>query len=794
MTIDELAVLLPQVQDLIEGYEKGARKAISTSSPKEISKIALSLHISPMRTMRLAMNTMDSASLTPKEMENEYKSQNTASQNNEKIEPTKEILKDKYFDQDCEIIGGDAWFDKEKIKEENVRLGGIEIPKKKGTKYTNPVKVTVNVNPLFPFPFEEQRSGRTTADCYNCEVNYTSEIMYPSLEVMWEFEKLLNQLLNAIKIIKNNLDPTLIYKDICNIKAFVGKNLFCPSMLIKINLMLPTLFMKYSMDLGKISADANFVLGGILKIAISAIVAFLENVRALIIPLIDCVLNGAKVISGYVKSVAQAISKSVDEVGGLVDRTAQVAHKGALVVGEVFSGDPTGIKAKENLTNAELKQVKEEYEKTKEEYAEIIDKLKNFEPASTDLSRETKDTAYIISTSSMIYQSDILYDSLPEEYGGSYKGSFKDNPLIKDLKEYFLYRYANQETFFAPMEFEALNPQQFQALLIDYLNYYYSEKDIIKGHESMVFTRYLFGSSSQEASRGGPSTIVGDLTRELRDPYIKERDELEVKVDLLERRIDYLTEVLELEKKERHEENKGSLAYKMLNRDKKILEYSKMARMEQPQENKDILRKWLSTRYSFNLENSYVEHEYYATRKAKAGLKYISSDPLNKIGNLIDNWIVKYLEIAKKYVNDFFGNTINALKNLNIILEQNTFSQFRILGEILQLTHIIRAFYLIEKLIEEGFEGCDKIEEDKAQEKMLKDAIEAASEEKVKAEVITKENSELGSQEQYLKIFAKRGKYSHLSSLKDCSDATSYLEKADVNLDLIYNSMKEELI
>jgi hypothetical protein len=101
---------------------------------------------------------------------------------------------------------------------------------------------------------------------------------------------------------------------------------------------------------------------------------------------------------------------------------------------------------------------------------------------------------------------------------------------------------------------------------------------------------------------------------------------------------------------------------------------------------------------------------------------------------------------------------------------------------------------LIEKLIEEGFEGCDKIEEDKAQEKMLKDAIEKASEEKVKAEVITKPNVGLGSEEQYLKIFAKRGKYSHLSSLKDCSDATSYLEKADVNLDLIYNAMKEELI
>lgn len=793
MKTDELAVLLPQVQDLIEAYEKGARKSINTSSPKTISKIALSLHISPMRTMRLAMNTMDSASLTPKEMENEYKSQNTASQNKEKVEPTKEILKDRYFDQDCEIVGGDEWYDKEKIDAGTVRLGGVEIPKKIGTKYTNPVKVTVNVNPLFMFDFEETRSGKTTADCYNCEVNYTSEIMYPSLEVMWEFEKLLNQLLAAIEIIKKNLDPTLIYTDICNIKAFVGKNLFCPSMLMKINLMLPTLFMKYSMDLGKISLDANFAIGGVLKIAISAIVAFLENVRALIIPFIDCALNGAKAISGYVKSVAQAISKSVDEVGGLVDRTAQVAHKGALLVGEVFSGDPTGIKANETATNAELKELKAEYENTRKEYAKVIEELKDFEPASTDLSTETKEVAFNISNSERIYESDILYDSLPIKYGGGYEGSFRDNPLIADLKIYYESTHADYEDSrykYVPMKFRNLNPQQFQALLIDYLNTYYSEGEkILPG--SRVFDKFLLGRESSERAPGTERSLITSL---IRDPKIEKRNSLELKIDLLERRIDDLTTRLDLEKKERHEENKGSLAYKMLNRDKKIFEYSKMLRMEQPQENKDILRKWLSTRYSFNLENSYVEHEYYATRKAKAGLKYISSDPLNKIGNLIDNWIVKYLEIAKKYVNDFFGNTINALKNLNIILEQNTFSQFKILGEILQLTHIIRAFYLIEKLIEEGFEGCDKIEEDKAQEKMLKDAIEKASEEKVKAEVITKPNAELGSEEQYLKIFAKRGKYSHLSSLKDCSDATSYLEKADVNLDLIYNAMKEELI
>ena len=75
----------------------------------------------------------------------------------------------------------------------------------------------------------------------------------------------------------------------------------------------------------------------------------------------------------------------------------------------------------------------------------------------------------------------------------------------------------------------------------------------------------------------------------------------------------------------------------------------------------------------------------------------------------------------------------------------------------------------------------------------MKDIIEEVSEDRMSAEVISKEDPELKSEEQYLKIYAKKGDKSYLTRLKDCSEATKYLEKTNPNLDLVYDSMKEGL-
>ena len=239
-----------------------------------------------MHTMRFAMNAMDAASITPAEMEAEYKSQVLTQEKKEVKETTGEQVNaftKKWFgfEQDCEIVGGDEWYDAGLVLGENMEFGGLEIPKKAGYKVTNPVKVKMKVDPLWFLDAESfdisQKSKKKITECLDCELKYNVEVMYPSIEVMWEFEKLLKGLSDAIKLIKKNMDPADLYSNICNIKAFVGKNFLCPSMMTKINLMLPALFMKYSMDLGKISIDANFVLGGVIKVAVSFIAAFFRK-------------------------------------------------------------------------------------------------------------------------------------------------------------------------------------------------------------------------------------------------------------------------------------------------------------------------------------------------------------------------------------------------------------------------------------------------------------------------------------------------------------------------------------
>jgi len=774
MTNEELSSLLPEIELLINAYEKGARKWMTRSSLPELEATALSMQISPMMAMSFAMNTMDSASLTPEETENEYKSQNNIINNVEKKNPTNEILKNSFFEQDCEIVGNGDWAINEKLKVEgSISLGGLKIPKKVGKKFTNPVKVKLKVNPLFVGHLEEKRSGKTIAECFDCEVNYTAEFMYPSIELLWEFEKLLKGMLDAIKVIKNNLDPINIYKDICNIKAFVGTNFLCPSMMAKINLLLPTLFMKYSMDLGKISLDLNFVLGGIIKVAVSAIASFLENIRALIIPFIDCALDAARSVRGYIKSVANAIAQGVNEVSSLVNKSAQVLHKGAILVAEAFAGsDPTGIyeAADSSKIKQELKELKARHLQAKKDLIELMKALdvegtaanfvKEFKVAEVNLSRSEK-----------------LFSALPQEYGGDYTGSFKSNPIIIGVKQNFRSLVENNNLHLPEDEFWSMDQSTFQGLLFIYL-----KKLKIEDHH---FETTLNEIKEQKSD---PTNALGFIIEDDLKDINKLEKEIKSKLDQEER------------KNSIYKENKDSLNYKLAARNKKFFDYENMIKKEttNPSESKNKLYNFLKTRYSFNLQNSFVDHEYAGVKSFKTTTKKYSSGGLDSIVELLDKHVIRSLESIKGVVNDFFGNIVNILKNLNIMLDQNAFTQFQIIGEIMQLTHIIRAFSLIVKLIDEGFEGCDKIEQNKDQERILRKALEEVSDEQTSAEVMSMEGGvkEAGVQteKKYLRIYNKKSKSSHLVSLRECSDSSEQLQKTNPSLDKMYKMMEESLI
>ena len=84
--------------------------------------------------------------------------------------------------------------------------------------------------------------------------------------------------------------------------------------------------------------------------------------------------------------------------------------------------------------------------------------------------------------------------------------------------------------------------------------------------------------------------------------------------------------------------------------------------------------------------------------------------------------------------------------------------------------------------------------ESKAQEKILKDTLEEISEGKISAKVISKNNTETGSQDFYLKTYSKKSKFNHITDLKDCSDSASLLKKRNLNTDQLYDIMKESMV
>ena len=775
MTNEELSALLPDIEMSINAYEKGARKEMPRAELSTVEALALSMQVSPMMAMTFAMNAMDSASLTPEEIETEYKSQNNIINNIKKEEPSNEILQNSFFDQDCEIVGSDSWTTNEKISEGEINIGGIKIPKKVGRRFTNPVKVKLKVNPLFVGHLVEERSGKTIADCLDCEVNYTSEFMYPSIELLWEFEKLLKGLLDAIKLIEKNLDPISMYNDICKLKAFIGTNFLCPSMMFKINLLLPTLFMKYSMDLGKISIDLNFFLGGIIKVAISAIATFLENIRALIIPFIDCALNAANSVKGYIKSVASAIAAGVDQVSDLVNKSGQILHKAGLMVAEAFKGsDPTKVYERSGGDGTKLKQafqtINDLHAKTVKELNQIL----LLSGKKRETSQEFIEAKDIIENN--LRKSRFLLDSLPVKYGGTYEGKFKNNPLINAI-----WTMHNNDDKFWNMDGET-----FQSVLIEYLQNIVSIND------------FSIKKMKRERETNEYNTSLYDP----RYPEGSQQYKFQDTVDTLNILETVTKEYKKAQKnqKESYEENKDTLNYKMAAREKKFFDYENMINKEIPNPgvNKNVLYNFLKTRYSFNLENSFVNHEYPWAKDFKKTAKKYSSGFLDGIVELLDDYVIRYLKIAKKEVNDFFGNIINILKNLNLMLDQNAFTQLQIIGEIMQLTHVIRAFRLIVKLIDEGFEGCDKVNKDKEQERILRKALEEVSDNQASAEVVslngeTNENNEK-SENHYLRIYNKKNNNSHLVSIKECSDATEELRANNSSLDYMYKFMEESMI
>ena len=154
--------------------------------------------------------------------------------------------------------------------------------------------------------------------CLDCLIDIELEMLTPTLEWIFSLRKLLERLKEVLQLIKNAMDPTTVFGPICAFLNAIKENGLCPRNLPAINLLLPTLFTKYSFDLIKMRFSWTTLLGPIMKGVIGSVVSLLENVPKLTNPFFDCVINAFTNLNRYIKVYLASVDKITKNINDTV--------------------------------------------------------------------------------------------------------------------------------------------------------------------------------------------------------------------------------------------------------------------------------------------------------------------------------------------------------------------------------------------------------------------------------------------------------------------------------------------
>jgi len=166
--------------------------------------------------------------------------------------------------------------------------------------------------------------------CFNCFIDIKLEFISPALEFLFDLSKLMNKIKEILKQIDLDMNPLEILKYTCNFAATLGENLLCPANLKGLNLLLPTLFIKYSADLLKFRLDPSIILGPIIKTIVGSLVSFVENIPRLMFPFIDCIRNAIQTTFQAVIALISSASKILQDTTRLINKIADAGYKAFL--------------------------------------------------------------------------------------------------------------------------------------------------------------------------------------------------------------------------------------------------------------------------------------------------------------------------------------------------------------------------------------------------------------------------------------------------------------------------------
>jgi hypothetical protein len=215
--------------------------------------------------------------------------------------------------------------------------------------------------------------------CFNCFLKINAELVLPPLEFLVDLSKILNLIKGLLAQIKDDIDPSKLFNLICQFALRFGENLLCPANLVGLSLLLPSLFVKYSLDLLNFKIDATIAFGPIIKVAVSFLVSLLENIPKVIFPVIDCLINAIRSVEGALKTILDSANYIAEDL--ILSPIERVTN----LVSDIIR-DPKGYRIKEEQLeklNKELENIKITDPKLTELEASIGKLLNGINPSIT---------------------------------------------------------------------------------------------------------------------------------------------------------------------------------------------------------------------------------------------------------------------------------------------------------------------------------------------------------------------------------------------------------------------------
>ena len=853
--------LLIEIQALIEAYETRMFKETRTASIEETDTYSLIGYQAPLiesqrilSDMYIASNNTYEKVLSPAIFETQNKenedlnlsSVNNALTSNESVKEEKFFFADTYSididgkkKEDVEFFANDTQVKKnlnfyddkpeelsykyrltnEVRSEAKFNLTGL-LDKKIAGLY----KKDANGNIIEKEPFSLEK-------CFNCFVKINLKFVSPAIEFLADFTKILNQIKNLLAQIEKDINPTEIFKAICRFKAAFSGNLMCPKNLVGLQLLLPNLFIKYSVDIMNFKFDASALWFPIIKAAIGAIVSLVENIPRLVIPFIECIRNSIIVTFSALDSLlasAQNVIGQVENAGNVISNTAANLYYG--VVGEDETlGKKEAVQRKavtskkdEILSSEErnLPEIRKGWTKEIYDYSEKL----NEESLNDEINKKVK--ALTKEWSGVVYSNEkrkIIQGEMRLEIIEKVFNVYEKEGYFKDAKNIYVNLFETEEE----------KRKHYQSF--DSVNEIY--KELIKGYNENQNIRNTVNeiiqkmslekeeikepkkeAREEEIEKPAIRKISGKIFAEHNSKLPSIEDGIDRRIDEVNKQIESDPEYIKAKRNNSLTEEKiksisdriyeeNSIKYSPLNtqrkpkadkvaafgyiRNKNVLEQLRNPKQVSPSDEWN-LRDWLSAKYGFEIRWDYLNREPNVLSKVANGAKGFLQEQRQSLDS-IEKVIVDELNKLEEYIYNTTNNIVMTFKGLSAYLDEQVQAQLKVLGNIRALLQIIRLARLVYELSQNGLKNCKEIKENKEIFKEIFAKVEPDSQVYLNNEskyLIEEGFTTLSLENNEDILFVKRGDSLSTIDLNDCSEALNHLNVDNNNLDAIYEGIR----